>query len=171
MHSVTEVPISELEELKKTAAEIQRKIDALTAPTSLAKALKNIPYGLPRFEDQDCRNPVVFSKWLDSDVWKHFLAIGKYIHSKNGVFIERNRFGYYPYYVDHQDGFRPKRVSDLTKEEVAISAEMLDRMIEIYNEYMVKLHTQVVLRDYLGCMKVVPVTPPDEMPIERLLEE
>lgn len=171
MSLVTEFPINELEELKKQAADIQRKIDAITAPTSLVTALKNVPYSLPRFKDNDCRKPVVFPNWVDPDVWKHFLAIGKCIHSRNGVFVERNRYGYYPYYVDHKDEFKPRKVCDLTREEVAISAEMLDRMIEIYNEYMVKIHTQVVFRDYLGCMKVVPVTPPDEIQIERLLEE
>lgn len=158
----TMVPLSELEELKKQAEEIQKKINELTSPTSIATACKKVPYIMPRFEDGDCRNPVTFREFRDSDVWKCFLQLGKQIHAKNGTFVQRSKNSYWPYSTDEVGKFVPKNVNELTREEVAISAEMIDRMVEIYNEYMVKLHTEVHFKSNTGEMMVIPVIKPLE---------
>ncbi|WP_343846002.1 hypothetical protein, partial [Faecalicatena contorta] len=55
----------------------------------------------------------------------------------------------------------PKKVSDLTQEEVRISAEMLDKMISVYNEYMVRMHTHVLLEGIDGKITEVPVESPE----------
>lgn len=154
----TEVPFSELEDLKKQAAELQRRIDALTKPTSLARLCKEEPYNLPCFLERDARNPVTFDRLPNTDAWSHFLALGKSIHEKNGLFVQRGRK--YPnayFYVDEHEKRIPKKLSELSKEEMEISAEMLDKMIAIYNEYMVRLHTHVFLRDDRGEVRTVPV--------------
>lgn len=162
MYPTAEVPVNELEELKRQAAEIQRRIELLTPPTSIAGFCKSYPYNLPCFLNHDARNPVTFGKPVCSDVWKHFLALGKAIHAKNGVFIQRGkRYPYSPFFVDENKKIIPTKVCELSREEVEISAEMIDRMIEIYNEYMVRLHTHVTFRDEHGTMHIVPVVLPE----------
>lgn len=162
MYPIAEVPVNELEELKRQAAEIQRRIELLTPPTSIAGFCKSYPYNLPCFLDHDARKPVTFSKPANSDVWKYFLALGKAIHVKNGVFTQRGKhYPYAPFYVDESKQIIPSKVCELSREEVEISAEMIDRMIEIYNEYMVRLHTQVTFRDEYGALHIIPVVLPE----------
>lgn len=155
--------LSELEVLKAQAVAIQKRIEELSAPTSIAHMCKNKPYCLPKFKDNDCRNPATFIDFADADAWKCFLTLGKMIHAKNGVFVQRGtRYLHSPFYTDEVKKYIPSKVSDLSKEEARISAEMIDKMVSIYNEYMVKLHTQVVLVDEFGNSRVVPVQTPIE---------
>lgn len=160
--SMTVVDTDELMELKKQAEEINKRIAELTAPKSIACRCKVKPYGLPYFLDNDARNPVVFTdRHYDTDAWAHFLALGKMIHAENGVFKTRGMsWRRVPFYVDELGGNVPKKVSDLTQEEVRISAEMLEKMISIYNEYMVRMHTCVTL-DCEGILTEVPVQHPE----------
>lgn len=160
---VTTVPLSELEILKRKAEEIKKRIEEFSQPTSIATFCEKRPYNLPSFKANDARNPVVFDKLVDLDVWKHFLALAKHIHTKNGIFVQRGMS--YPrtyFFVEEHGKLVPTRVTDLSREEVIISAKMLDEMISIYNKYMVKLHTEVMFRDAEGVLKAVPVQLPEE---------
>ena len=156
--SMTVVDTDELIELKKQAEEINKRIAELTAPTNIAGRCKVKPYRLPRFLDNDARNPVVFTdRHYDTDAWAHFLALGKMIHAENGVFKTRGMsWRREPFYVDELGKNVPKKVSDLTQEEARISAEMLEKMISIYNEYMVQMHACVTL-DCEGILAKVQV--------------
>ena len=160
--SMTVVDTDELMKLKKQAEEINKRIAELTAPKNIAYRCKVKPYGLPYFLDNDARNPVVFTdRHYDTDAWAHFLALGKMIHAENGVFKTRcTSWRREPFYVDELGGNVPKKVSDLTQEEVRISAEMLEKMISIYNEYMVRMHTCVTL-DCEGILTEIPVQHPE----------
>ena len=160
--SMTVVDTDELMELKKQAEEINKRIAELTAPKNIAYRCKVKPYGLPRFLDNDARNPVVFTdRHYDMDAWAHFLALGKMIHAKNGVFKTRGlNWRRDPFYVDEFGKAAPKKVSELTQEEAQVSAEMMDKMISIYNEYMVRMHTCVTL-DCEGILTEVPVQHPE----------
>ena len=161
--SMTVVDTDELMKLKKQAEEINKRIAELTAPKSIAYRCKVKPYGLPYFLDNDARNPVVFTdRYYDTYAWAHFLALGKMIHAENGVFKTRGMsWRRVPFYVDELGGNVPKKVSDLTQEEVRISAEMLDKMISVYNEYMVRMHTHVLLEGIDGKITEVPVESPE----------
>ena len=161
--------LSELEALKAQAIAIQKRIEELSAPTSIASMCERKPFCLPMFECSDSRNPVVFRDYVDQDAWKCFLSLGKRIHAKNGVFVQRGARNWQknPFFVDETKKFTPCKVSDLSKEEARRAAEMIDRMVEIYNEYMVKLHTQVVLVDEYGNSRIVMV----QKPIEGLLND
>ena len=156
--SMTVVDTDELMELKKQAEEINKRIAELTAPKNIAYRCKVKPYRLPSFLDNDARNPVVFTdRCYDTDAWAHFLALGKMIQAENGVFKTRGTsWRREPFYVDELGKNVPKKVSDLTQEEVRISAEMLEKMISIYNEYMVQMHACVTL-DCEGILAKVQV--------------
>lgn len=160
--SMTVVDTDELMELKKQAEEINKRIAELTAPKNIAYRCKVKPYRLPCFLDNDARNPVVFTdRRYDTDAWAHFLALGKMIHAENGVFKTRGMsWRREPFYVDELGKNVPKKVSDLTQEEARISAEMLEKMISIYNEYMVRMHTCVTL-DCEGILTEIPVQHPE----------
>ena len=155
---------SELDRLKAQVNAIQKRIDELSAPYSIVNLCKNRPLRLPGFRNNCTEKMATFCKdTLDTEVWKHFLAIGKYIHSKNGTFVMRgSRYPYDPYYADERNAYFPSKVSQLTKEEACISAEMLDKMMDIFNEYMVKLHKEVTVVDPNGVAKKVLVQPPEE---------
>lgn len=157
--------LGELEVLKAQAAAIQKRINELSTPTSIANLCKKKPYCLPKYVSHDCRYTPSFNEdYADQDAWKCFLALGKMIHAKNGVFVQRgSRYPAAPFYPDETKKYIPNKVADLSKEEARISAEMIDKMVSIYNEYMVKLHTQVVLVDEFGNSRLVPVLKPIEM--------
>ena len=157
--------LNELESLKAQVNAIQKRIDELSAPYSIANLCKKKPLSLPGFEDGDVRKDATFyRKIIDQDIWKHFLSLGKMIHSQNGTFVVRGaRYPYAPYYVDEKDKYVPSRVSQLTREQAVISAEMIDKMVEIFNEYMVKLHPTVTVIDADGVCHTVAVKPPEDM--------
>lgn len=156
---------SELDRLKAQVNAIQKRIDELSAPYSIANLCKKKPLSLPGFENGDVRKDATFyRKIIDQDVWKHFLSLGKMIHSQNGTFVVRGaRSPYAPYYADEKDKYVPSRVSQLTREQAVISAEMIDKMVEIYNEYMVKLHPTVTVIDVDGVRQTVAVKPPEDI--------
>lgn len=157
--------LNELDRLKAQVNAIQKRIDELSAPYSIANLCKKKPLSLPGFEGGDARKDATFyKKTIDQDVWKHFLSLGKMIHSHNGTFVVRGaRYPYSPYYADEKDKYVPSRVSQLTREQAVISAEMIDKMVEIFNEYMVKLHTTVTVIDVDGVRQTVAVKPPEDM--------
>lgn len=157
--------LNELESLKAQVNAIQKRIDELSAPYSIANLCKKKPLSLPGFENGDVRKDATFyRKIIDQDVWKHFLSLGKMIHSQNGTFVVRGaRYPYAPYYADEKDKYVPSRVSQLTREQAVISAEMIDKMVEIYNEYMVKLHPTVTVIDVDGVRQTVAVKSPEDI--------
>lgn len=156
--------LNELESLKAQVNAIQKRIDELSAPYSIANLCKKKPLRLPGFRNNCTEKMATFCRdTVDNEVWKHFLAIGKYIHSKNGTFVMRgSRWPKDPYYADERNAYFPSRVSQLTKEEACISAEMLDKMMDIFNEYMVKLHREVTVVYPDGASAKVLVQPPEE---------
>lgn len=157
--------LNELESLKAQVNAIQKRIDELSAPYSIANLCKKKPLSLPGFENVDVRKDATFyRKIIDQDIWKHFLSLGKMIHSQNGTFVVRGaRYPYAPYYADEKDKYVPSRVSQLTREQAVISAEMIDKMVEIFNEYMVKLHPTVTVIDADGVRQTVAVKPPEDI--------
>jgi len=158
--SMTVVDTDELIELKRQAEEINKRIAELTSPKDLASRCEVMPYSLPGFRFNDARCQVIFSGRYDTDAWAHFLALGKIIHAKNGIFKARGGFRH-PYYVDEIGKRYPKKVVELSQEEARISAEMLDKMISVYNEYMVRMHTHVLLEGIDGKITEVPVESPE----------
>lgn len=59
----------------------------------------------------------------------------------------------------------PRKISDLTPEQVALSVQMLDEMIPIYNRYFKMTH-QRVLYDPTGRGDYIPVGVVDEQVLE-----
>lgn len=141
------VPYNELEELKRQAEEINRRIKELTYPNNFSSHIREKPLGLPT--NLDYSKPVFgFRKMADMDAWNCFVKLGKLIHRKDSSFYDEYVHDYpYAYLgetriVKTREAPLPK-IKELTEEQIKISADMLDEMISVYNKYMIMLHEYV----------------------------
>ena len=138
------VPSEELEELKRQAEEINRKIKELSAPKQIAPYVTARPLSHPRnLKDGD---PIFgYTQWVDQDVWNAFIKLAKAVHTKSPQFYMSTAWaGNNRPYIRCTRAETPKTIEQLSVEQVKISAQMLDEMIEVYNRYFSMLHEQVV---------------------------
>ena len=136
------VPSEELEELKRQAEEINRKIKELSAPKQIAPYVTARPLSHPRNLKAD--EPVFgYTQWIDQDVWNAFIKLAKAVHTKSPQFYMSTSYPGRPY-IRCTRAETPKTIEQLSVEQVKISAEMLDEMIAVYNRYFSMLHEQVV---------------------------
>lgn len=158
-----QVPLEELKELKQKAEEINRRIKELSAPRQIAPYVSRRPLSHPKNLKKD--EPIFgFKKWVNPDVWNAFIKLAKAIHEKSPTFYMSTAHpGSLIPYIRDTGAAIPKTISQLSEEQVKISAKMLDEMIAIYNHYYVNLHRQVVYdsRDGRG-PELVDVIPPIE---------
>lgn len=161
-----EVPCGEIEELKRQAEEINRRIKELSAPKQIAPYVVERPLSHPR-NLEDGRPVFGYSKWVDQNVWNAFIALAKSVHTKSPQFYMDSThpsIGGRPY-IRSTRGETPRTINQLSMEQIKVSAEMLNEMIAIYNRYFVMLHEQVVYdpRDGSGAQLVDVIPPqPDE---------
>lgn len=85
-----------------------------------------------------------FTSFSDQDISKLFVAIGKSIHDRNGIFYMSTSYpGNTSPYIRQTETTKIRLISELTEEQIQLSVEMLDEMIKIYNRYMIKCHPYV----------------------------
>lgn len=140
----------ELYKLEKRKNELEKRLKEIESPRSLAYRTKLKPFGLPGLKNGNIEDDATFGHLYNSNAWNCFKKLGKLIHTKNGVFVQRKKDSIYPDGCDETLKTNVQKISDLTSEEADISAEMIDRMIEIYNEYMVKLHPYIICETRSG---------------------
>lgn len=161
------VPVrrEELEELKKQAEEINRRIKELSAPKHLAPYVSEKPLSHPRNLKDDI--PIFgFTNYVDQDAWNSFLNLAKTVHTKSPQFYMDVAFDLYsrshkrPYIRSTRDA-KPRYIEQMTMEQIRISAEMLNEMIAVYNRYYVMLHSHVMYdpKDGSGT-QIIEVCPP-----------
>lgn len=88
-----------------------------------------------------------YSQNVSTDVWKHFFFIAKMIHSKSYKFQKDISCYGRPYIRCIGTHEYPKKVTDMTEEEIRISVQMLDELIPIYNKYFKLTHPYVLYSD------------------------
>lgn len=156
-----EVSSEELEELKRQAEEINRRIKELSAPKQIAPYVSERPLSHPRNLRDD--EPVFgYIDYVDQDAWNAFIKLAKTVHTKSPQFYmdsSIHRGGCL--YIRNTVGETPRTINQLSLEQIRVSAEMLNEMIAIYNRYFVMLHKHVVYdpRDGSG-VQLVDVIPP-----------
>lgn len=156
-----EVSSEELEELKRQAEEINRRIKELSAPKQIAPYVLERPLSHPRNLRDD--EPVFgYIDYVDQDAWNAFIKLAKTVHTKSPQFYmdsSIHRGGCL--YIRNTVGETPRTINQLSLEQIRVSAEMLNEMIAIYNRYFVMLHKHVVYdpRDGSG-VQLVDVIPP-----------
>lgn len=156
------VPCEELEELKRQAEEINRRIKELSAPKQIACYVTERPLSTPR-NLKDGEPVFGYIDYVDQDAWNAFIKLAKTVHTKSPQFYMSSThpsMGARPY-IRSTRGETPRTIEQLSADQVRISAEMLNEMVAIYNRYFVMLHEQVVYdpRDDSGA-QMVDVIPP-----------
>lgn len=138
------VSCEELEELKRQAEEINRRINKLSAPKQIAPYVTVRPLSHPRNLKDD--EPIFgYTQWVDQDVWNAFIKLAKAVHSKSPQFYMSTAYpGSSRPYIRCTNAETPRTIEQLSVEQIKISAEMLDEMIAVYNRYFSILHERVV---------------------------
>lgn len=83
----------------------------------------------------------------NSDAWTQMLVLAKMIHEPSPLFyMDRTNNGYFskPYIRSIFPKNRPRKISDLTPEELTVSVQMLNEIIPIYNKYFKQMHQRVI---------------------------
>lgn len=162
MACTVEIPYEEIEELKRQAEEINRRIKELSAPKQIAPYVTERPLSHPRNLKQN--EPVFgYTRYVDQDVWNAFIKLAKAIHTKSPQFYMGTTSPGSPnLYIRSTYAETPRTIDQLSAEQVKVSAEMLNEMIAIYNRYFLMLHEQVLYdpRDGSG-VHLIDVIPPD----------
>lgn len=161
------VPVrrEELEELKKQAEEINRRIKELSAPKHLAPYVSEKPLSHPRNLKDDV--PIFgYTNFPDHDAWNSFLNLAKTVHTKSPQFYMGTAFDLHSSshqrpYIRSTGVTRPRYLEQMTMEQIKTSAEMLNEMIAIYNRYYVMLHSHVMYDPKDGSeIQIMEVCPP-----------
>lgn len=91
--------------------------------------------------------PIFEYRRFNSDAWTQMLALAKLIHEPSPLFyMDRTNNDYFsrPYIQSIFPKNRPRKISDLTPEELAVSVQMLNEIIPIYNKYFKLMHQRVM---------------------------
>ena len=141
-----EISEREYEELKQQIKILEEKINGVGKPkTTLADLVKEHPIAFVRNSVENYPD-FYYSKHPDSDVWKYFLQIGKMVHAESWKFY-MGTAGCKPYIRSIGNHEYPKKISEMTEEQIAISVQMLNELIPIYNKYFKQTHQSVLYCD------------------------
>lgn len=114
--------------------------------------------------------PIFGYRYFNSDAWTQMLALAKMIHEPSSSFyMDRTISGCFsrPYIRSIFPKNRPRKISDLTPEELNVSVQMLNEIIPIYNKYFKRMHQRVIY-DRTGKGDYVSVgVLDDNMEVER----
>lgn len=150
----------EIEKLKRQEAEIKKRIKELSAPRSFTQYISERPLSSPvKLKDDE---PVFGydTKHHNQKAWDAFVVLAKTVHEKSPRFYMSSTIGGDPY-IRSTGGELPRKISELSTEQVRISGEMLSEMIAVYNKYFVMLHDKVVYEPRDGSWeRLIDVIPP-----------
>jgi len=140
-----EISEKEYNELKLQIATLQNTVNDLKNPpkrTIKTMLKEQVIDGIHNLNNE---KPVFGYSRFDSKAWKFFLEVGKIIHEPTRTFYMGTALPNRPY-IRTNDLNRniPQKVKDLSPEQMAISAKMLDEIIPIYNRYYKMLHPKVM---------------------------
>lgn len=164
--------ISEMEylALKAQVQTLQSQVSAMNKPKQI-RGIKDmvkeqVISGVQAMTD--CK-PIFGYNNYNADAWTLMLQMAKEVHKPSNLFRMETRctYGYPKPYINtifnHQ---KPRKIADLTPEQLEISVQMLDEIIPIYNRYFKMLH-QKVLYDPTGKGDYEVVGVVDEQILER----
>lgn len=163
MYNEEFVSKEELEELEQKADELNALIKSLKTKNRLADYCKLRPLSNPRNLKNDV--PVFgFTGHYDTDVWNCFCNLAKSVHKNSDGFYmstahPRNHIRYIrSYHVPSA-----KKFEELTRKQIELSGQMVEKMIAIYNKYFMATHTRIVYDNMDGSgKKYYPVLSPTQ---------
>lgn len=141
-----EISEKEYAELLMQIETLKQKVNGINPKTSIVDLITEKPIACVA-KTQDTYPEFKYNNSQLTDVWKRFLYIAKAIHSKSyNFYMDKTIYGgsYIRCVGNHE---YPKKVTDMTKEEIQISVQMLDELIPIYNKYFKLTHPYVLYSD------------------------
>lgn len=132
----------EVEELRGRVSELEGK----EKKTRLADLVEAIPIECVRWG----RYPDPYYSKARREAWNLFVALAKEVNSQEYTFeqLQSGPYGDYTNPVISRD--KIKKLEEIEPWDMALTAEMIEKMVEIYNEYYRKLHPTVIRKDTFG---------------------
>lgn len=149
----------EIESIKKKIEELNGIIEKATRRKVLTDYSNLRPLGYINVEEKTLT--FSFSKRYDTETWNCFRQLAKLLHTKTGGFYNY-RSVYGRKQISKNCDKKIKYLEELTPEQLEISAEMIDRMVKIYNEYYYMLHSSVFYRNENGEIETHEVEHPQQ---------
>ena len=142
-----EISEKEYYELKEQVRQLQLKIEGVSSPP---KDLRSRVVETPISHVRNVEDSVpVFDYMYSSsdDAWIAFVKLAKLIHKPSDKFyMDTTGFGSLetPYIRSYRCGEAPRKITEMSEEQVQTSVDMLNELIPIYNKYFQKTHETVL---------------------------
>ena len=145
-----EISEKEYYELQFQVRALQSQVNAMSDPkriTNLASMVREPVIDRVRCITRD--KPVFgYSSSMSCDTWTLLLQMAKNIHEPSALFRKEMRISWgeyqHPYINMIFNQKKPRRITDLTPEQIRVSVQMLDEIIPIYNRYFKDMHQRVM---------------------------
>lgn len=142
-----EISEKEYYELQMQVMRLQSQVESMKIPKQTTmKDLVNEQV-ISRVWNLADDKPIFEYRRFNSDAWTQMLALAKLIHEPSPLFYMDRTIGNYSpksYIRSIFPKNRPRKISDLTPEELAVSVQMLNEIIPIYNKYFKLMHQRVM---------------------------
>lgn len=141
--------ISEIEylEMKNQIEQLRAKVDALGGNKSIREMVETLPYEYVKNTEDDA--PIFSPVDNQGDAWAIFLKLAKLLHTQDYKFYMSCTPNYgesKPYIRSMGNHVVPARISQLDSGQVALSVQMLNELIPVYNKFFSKAHDAVLYK-------------------------
>lgn len=142
-----EISEKEYLELKEQVRQLQLKVEGVSSPPKDLRSrvadtpishVRNVEEGKPVFD---------YMHSSSDDSWIAFIKLAKLIHKPSDRFyMDKSGFGTSekPYIRSYRSGEAPRKITEMSEEQIQISIDMLNELIPIYNKYFQKTHETVL---------------------------
>lgn len=142
-----EISEKEYLELKEQVRQLQLKVEGVSSPPkdfrsrvleTPISSVRNVKDGEPIFD---------YIRSASDDAWIAFVKLAKVIHNPSDKFyMDKARYGAYekPYIRSYRCGDSPRKITEMSEEQIQTSINMLNELIPIYNKYFRKTHETVL---------------------------
>ena len=141
-----EISEKEYLELREQVRQLQLKVEGVSSPPKDLRSrvsetpitfVRNIEEDMPTFDYLHSAN---------DDAWIAFVKLAKIIHKPSDRFYMSTEHpgSNKPYIRSYRQGEAPRKITELSEEQIQVSVDMLNELIPIYNKYFQKLHQTVL---------------------------
>ena len=144
-----EISEKEYLELKEQVRQLQLKVEGVSSPPKDLRSrvadtpishVRNVEDGAPVFD---------YMHLSSDDAWIAFVRLAKIIHKPSDKFyMDKATIGFgsgeRPYIRSYRCGEAPRKITEMSEEQMQISVDMLNELIPIYNKYFQKTHETVL---------------------------
>lgn len=149
-------------DLKNQIKALSEKVEFVGKPTTFAGVVTVKPYSSIKNKEEDIPVFEPTAGYGSDDAWNAFVKLGKTIHRSISRFqMEKCRTG--GLYIRSIGHIRtPRTIADMTKEQIELSARMIDEMVEVYNRYFAMANQYVLFaQDNSGSYEEVSIRYPE----------